>query len=78
MVEYTRNKLPDDTVLDKSDHAYTFAIFGKNGHVGIDPKPVATKRYMYPVAILLQQQQRNQLSLAPSYQVRFLLGFYVS
>ena len=50
MVEYTRDKPDNIIVLDKSDRAYTFAIFGKNGNAGIDPKPVTTKRYMYAVA----------------------------
>ena len=77
--EYTRNKPSDDIiVLDKSDRAYTFAIFGKNGHVGIDPKPAWQLRDTCMLWLLLQRQQRNQLSLAPSYQVIFLLGFYVS
>ena len=44
--EYTRNRPSDNIVLDKSDRAYTFAIFGRNGNAGIDPKPVATKRYI--------------------------------
>ena len=48
MVEYTRNNKPPDSIdLDNPNSIYTFAIFGKNGNAGIDPKPVTTKRYSY-------------------------------
>ena len=50
VVEYTRNRPSDNIVLDNPDSNYTFAIFGKNGNAGIDPIPVANKRYMYAVA----------------------------
>ena len=48
MEEYTRNnKPPDSIVLDNPKSIYSFAIFGKNGSAGIDPKPVTTERYIY-------------------------------